>query len=86
MVGFRDSRGLSVGLICLGTILGWVRVVHSSEEESQLMHQLLSHSYNNLVRPRGEGTNGTLKVKIGMRLSQLLDIVSITHSESRCIL
>lgn len=76
MERFSDFRSLLVTLAFLLTFWDRSRFVSGSDEEGLLMHQLLGHAYNNLVRPRGEGVNGTLKVKIGMRLSQLLDMVS----------
>lgn len=76
MERFSDFRSLLVTLAFLLTFWDRSIFVSGSDEEGLLMHQLLGHAYNNLVRPRGEGVNGTLKVKIGMRLSQLLDMVS----------
>lgn len=76
MAEFSNFRSLLVTLAFLLTFRDRSGFVSGSDEEGLLIHQLLGHTYNNLVRPRGEGVNGTLKVKIGMRLSQLLDIVS----------
>lgn len=76
MPGITDFPTVLITVSGLWGLISRPGSVVCSTEEGQLIHKLLDHAYNKLVRPRGEGTNGTLKVKIGMRLSQLLDIVS----------
>lgn len=46
--------------------------------EKKLHEFLLSEKYSKLIRPTGNNTV-QLTVKLGMRLSQLLDVVSMRH-------
>ena len=60
--------------------------VESNEKAKQLYKDILIHNnYNKLIRPVGNNTD-KLTVKLGLRLSQLIDVVSciphITHTPS----
>jgi hypothetical protein len=48
--------------------------------KSNLIYLIQENAYNKLIRPSGRTVNGTpeskLTVKLGMRLSQLLEVVS----------
>lgn len=55
--------------------LFWWRVVHGNPDAKRLYDDLLSN-YNRLIRPVANNTD-TVLVKLGLRLSQLIDLVSI---------
>jgi nicotinic acetylcholine receptor len=53
----------------------WVGVIQSSPDAKRLYDDLL-RDYNKLIRPVGN-TSDTLIVKLGLRLTQIIDVVSI---------
>ncbi|WAQ98329.1 ACH4-like protein [Mya arenaria] len=72
---------MKVRVVMAGFVFGVLFLVASSEPpaEQQLHYFLLQKNpYNKLIRPSGSTANGTtvskLTVKLGMRLSQLLDV------------
>lgn len=61
---------LVVGVLCV-----WGHVSVANPEAKRLYDDLLSN-YNRLIRPVGNNSD-RLTVKMGLRLSQLIDVVSI---------
>lgn len=55
-------------------VLCWWRAVNSNPDAKRLYDDLLSN-YNRLIRPVANNTD-TVLVKLGLRLSQLIDLVS----------
>lgn len=48
-----------------------------NDDAKRLYHDLLiQNKYNKLIRPVGNNTDRPLTVKMGIRLSQLIDVVS----------
>lgn len=60
---------LVVGVLCV-----WGRLSVANPEAKRLYDDLLSN-YNRLIRPVGNNSD-RLTVKMGLRLSQLIDVVS----------
>lgn len=60
---------LVVGVLCV-----WGRMSVANPEAKRLYDDLLSN-YNRLIRPVGNNSD-RLTVKMGLRLSQLIDVVS----------
>ncbi|GIY72871.1 neur_chan_LBD domain-containing protein [Caerostris darwini] len=60
-----------LGLCCCGGVLG-------NPDAKRLYDDLMS-SYNRLIRPVSNNSD-TLTVKMGLKLSQLIDVVSTPHS------
>lgn len=58
-----------VGVLCV-----WGRLSVANPEAKRLYDDLLSN-YNRLIRPVGNNSD-RLTVKMGLRLSQLIDVVS----------
>lgn len=56
-------------------MLGGLPLVFSNQDAKRLYDDLLSN-YNRLIRPVGNNSD-RLTVKMGLRLSQLIDVVSI---------
>lgn len=56
--------------------LFWWRVVQGNPDAKRLYDDLLSN-YNRLIRPVANNTD-TVLVKLGLRLSQLIDLVSMS--------
>lgn len=49
----------------------------ANDDAKRLYHDLLiQNKYNKLIRPVGNNTNEPLTVKMGIRLSQIIDVVS----------
>jgi len=49
----------------------------ANDDAKRLYHDLLiQNKYNKLIRPVGNNTNKPLTVKMGIRLSQIIDVVS----------
>lgn len=70
----------SVLLVCILFVLlsTGLRSVGANPDAKRLYDDLLRKSgYNKLIRPVGNNTD-KLTVKLGLRLSQLIDVVSIT--------
>lgn len=64
------------------TVFAWLMLtglplVFSNQDAKRLYDDLLSN-YNRLIRPVGNNSD-RLTVKMGLRLSQLIDVVSIKH-------
>ena len=57
-------------------------VVLANPEAKRLYEDLLS-TYNRLIRPVGNNSD-KLTVKLGLKLSQLIDVVSITFLNQLC--
>ena len=69
--------GLEYFAVCL--LCALVTNGHEPPKEQKLHHYLLQKKhYNKLIRPSGSAGNGTgqLTVNLGMRLSQILELVS----------
>lgn len=58
----------------LTTLLAVLSVAHANPDAKRLYDDLLSN-YNRLIRPVSNNTD-TVLVKLGLRLSQLIDLVS----------
>lgn len=55
-------------------LLGWLAVAEGNPDAKRLYDDLMS-SYNRLIRPVSNNSD-TLTVKMGLKLSQLIDVVS----------
>lgn len=64
---------LVVGVLCV-----WGRLSVANPEAKRLYDDLLSN-YNRLIRPVGNNSD-RLTVKMGLRLSQLIDVVSFSYT------
>ncbi|KAH9639821.1 hypothetical protein HF086_013806 [Spodoptera exigua] len=64
---------LVVGVLCV-----WGRLSDANPEAKRLYDDLLSN-YNRLIRPVGNNSD-RLTVKMGLRLSQLIDVVSTLYA------
>lgn len=54
-----------------------LKFVSGNDDAKRLYHDLLiQNKYNKLIRPVGNNTNKPLTVKMGIRLSQIIDVVS----------
>ena len=66
-----------LGLCFVIVILKFSVSIDLLQPDEQILHSFIkSKNVSNLTRPTGNNS-GTLTVKLGMRLSQLLDVVSI---------
>lgn len=63
-------------------VLLWWRAVEANPDAKRLYDDLLSN-YNRLIRPVANNTD-TVLVKLGLRLSQLIDLVSNSYLRSFC--
>lgn len=66
-----------ITLVMLFQVLS-VHKVFGNPDSKRLYDDLLSN-YNRLIRPVSNNTD-TVLVKLGLRLSQLIDLVSISHT------
>lgn len=58
-------------------VYGTMQMVGGNDDAKRLYHDLLiQNKYNKLIRPVGNNTNRPLTVKMGIRLSQIIDVVS----------
>lgn len=65
------------------TLLGcFVHLGTANPDAKRLYDDLLS-TYNRLIRPVSNN-NDTVLVKLGLRLSQLIELVSMTYSALKC--
>lgn len=62
-------------MLCLLTLLILLVTVSANPDAKRLYDDLLSN-YNRLIRPVSNNTD-TVLVKLGLRLSQLIDLVSV---------
>ena len=52
----------------------------ANDDAKRLYHDLLiQNKYNKLIRPVGNNTDRPLTVKMGIRLSQIIDVVSVSY-------
>ena len=63
-----------IPLIYLTVMLGCLNTAECSMDAKHLYDDLMSH-YNKLIRPVRDN-NGTLNVRLGLKLTQLIDVVS----------
>lgn len=62
-------------LCVFGTMSVMLNVCSSNDDAKRLYHDLLiQNKYNKLIRPVGNNTNQPLTVKMGIRLSQIIDV------------
>lgn len=66
--------GLEWGALCLLVLFVCMTGASANPEAKRLYDDLLSN-YNRLIRPVGNNSD-RLTVKMGLRLSQLIDVVS----------
>lgn len=60
----------------LSLLLLTLTFVQANDDAKRLYHDLLTENkYNKLIRPVGNNTNKPLTVKMGIRLSQIIDVV-----------
>jgi hypothetical protein len=53
---------------------------YANDDAKRLYHDLLiQNKYNKLIRPVGNNTDRPLTVKMGIRLSQIIDVVSVSY-------
>ena len=75
-------------LVVCTTVVVIVLVSHgeASEDAKRLYDDLLGDKggYNKLIRPVGNTTD-RLVVKIGLRLSQIIDVVSAAFAQFMCV-
>lgn len=67
---------------CLGTAIVQ-RAVEANSDANRLYEDLMM-SYNRFVRPV-QNDSDTLVVKLGLKLSQLIDVVSSSSSSLECV-
>ena len=76
------TDGSQLWLLCamvLATVLA--TLVAGNDDAKRLYHDLLiQNKYNKLIRPVGNDTNRPLTVKMGIRLSQIIDVVCNGYS------
>ena len=67
-------------LVLFKTLISLVLLIMTTEgndDAKRLYHDLLiQNKYNKLIRPVGNNTDRPLTVRMGIRLSQLIDVVS----------
>jgi len=76
------TDGAQLWLLCamvLAAVLA--TLVAGNDDAKRLYHDLLiQNKYNKLIRPVGNDTNRPLTVKMGIRLSQIIDVVCNGYS------
>ena len=81
----RDTRRLVCPGVCLlAAVVTLLALCQASPDAKRLYDDLLGEKggYNKLIRPVGN-TSDRLVVKIGLRLSQIIDVVSAPLADHR---
>ena len=76
------APGIAKLVLLLTVYNGWLAGIDGNPDARRLYENLLSErsGYNKLIRPVGNNTD-RLTVKLGLRLSQLIDVVSVTFTD-----